>query len=477
MNSKTNKADKTLDQLMATQKWIVDHAKTLSELRDKEREFHGLHREFTYLYSEMLVQWEKSKHVKHPRDKGVIRENILGKFFEANSLLPKKYRLSSTSVRVCSAEGFLSSELDILFYMADENICLMGRNGGYEVYPAETAAGAIQVKSRLNDDELIDALKNIASIRRLRKIGAPHKPFGIIFAYDSDLNWVELAESIKKHSITYKRDELPNAIFILTKGYFTFGDDEKISVDTTALSSDRSKITLYGNPNTDHLLLFRLHSIVLYLLRQTPVLDVPIESYGSLPPTAGEFSYQFNLGNFGELANCKFHGPIALRFSEQSIRKIVEYCKTSQAVSFSSALAAAYKNSTLGNSNRNWGAQTVRIYNPDSLPLDQILVEQRVVQAEAGQLITLSLAFHMVSCEGMEILIPFCYDRSENLFEPCAECVKLAKKIANSKTPIRYLSPKGETWTGSGKKPNWVVEALADGKDMAEFQFKPDALS
>lgn len=474
MKQQKNKTDDVLDREIPIFKWLVDQAKTIIELRNKEGEFHGLHREFMYFYSEMLLQWEKSKHVKHPRDVGVIRENILGKFFQDNALLPKKYSLSQTSVRVCSTEGFISREIDILFYMSDENIRLMGRDGGYEVYPVEAAAGAIEVKSRLNTGELEDAFKNIASIRRLRKAGSSHQPFGIIFAYDSDLTWTELVENIRLQSAAYQRDELPNAIFVLTKGHFAFGDDEKSSIDTTALSNDRTKITVYGNPSRDHLLLFRLYSFVLHLLRKAPTLDVPIDSYGVLPLTVGSFSYQFNLGNFAELASCKFHGPIALRFSESSLKKIVDYCRNSPPTSFASAMAAAYPGNGAMTTGNQWRTTMVHIYNPNSLPYDQILAEDKPISVNGAKAISRALAFHMISCEGMEILIPFHYDKSEALFERCAECIKLERKIATAKTPIRYLGPRGETWTGRGKKPAWAVEAIANGKKISDFEIKSD---
>lgn len=37
----------------------------------------------------------------------------------------------------------------------------------------------------------------------------------------------------------------------------------------------------------------------------------------------------------------------------------------------------------------------------------------------------------------------------------------------------KYRSPTGETWSGGrGRKPRWVVEALAAGKSMDEFEIQ-----
>ena len=43
----------------------------------------------------------------------------------------------------------------------------------------------------------------------------------------------------------------------------------------------------------------------------------------------------------------------------------------------------------------------------------------------------------------------------------------------NEKAAPRYRSPSGETWSGGrGRKPGWISAALAEGKDLAEFEIK-----
>lgn len=45
-------------------------------------------------------------------------------------------------------------------------------------------------------------------------------------------------------------------------------------------------------------------------------------------------------------------------------------------------------------------------------------------------------------------------------------------KVKEKAAP-RYRSPSGETWSGGrGRKPGWIVVALAEGKDLAEFEIK-----
>jgi len=44
-----------------------------------------------------------------------------------------------------------------------------------------------------------------------------------------------------------------------------------------------------------------------------------------------------------------------------------------------------------------------------------------------------------------------------------------SKKAANRKVPVRYRDSAGNTWTGRGKRPGWLTQALAAGKSMDEF--------
>lgn len=46
----------------------------------------------------------------------------------------------------------------------------------------------------------------------------------------------------------------------------------------------------------------------------------------------------------------------------------------------------------------------------------------------------------------------------------------MAKK-AKAPSPVKYRGPKGETWSGArGRKPNWVLEALKEGKKLEDFE-------
>ncbi len=47
---------------------------------------------------------------------------------------------------------------------------------------------------------------------------------------------------------------------------------------------------------------------------------------------------------------------------------------------------------------------------------------------------------------------------------------KSAPATKKPASPVKYRGPNGETWSGGrGRKPQWVVDALAQGKKLEDF--------
>ena len=43
----------------------------------------------------------------------------------------------------------------------------------------------------------------------------------------------------------------------------------------------------------------------------------------------------------------------------------------------------------------------------------------------------------------------------------------------SAKSPVKYRGPNGETWSGGrGRKPQWVAQALKEGRSLEEFAVK-----
>lgn len=48
-----------------------------------------------------------------------------------------------------------------------------------------------------------------------------------------------------------------------------------------------------------------------------------------------------------------------------------------------------------------------------------------------------------------------------------------AARAKPAASPVKYRGPNGETWSGGrGRKPQWVTQALKDGRSLEEFAVK-----
>jgi hypothetical protein len=408
---------------LRTKALLLGQARRSLAVRTKDREFHGLEREFLYAQSQMLVDYEKSKDIKHPRDVGNAREQILGKFLGEKGFLPHKYAVSNTSVRAASSEGFVSSELDILLFDRDEGVTLMTRERAYEVYPVEVCYGTIQVKSKLTKAELKKAFDNVSSFKRLKKCGVSSGKFdhgfGIIFAYDTDLGWMEVIEEIKKLAAEHPRTAWPNAVVILSKGMFIFGDGRagKFLNEEIELLEE---IKVHGFPDRQDQCLYTFFDILVTMLRNSEVCSAPFGTYFRLPLTAGNIPYEFVHSFFAELGKCPKHGDYQRKISQESMEKLLAYCKITLPQDFAQILNAAYGDQ-LTQEGKTWGQGTsVWVYNPENRPLPEIMIAQTPMP---GPGIT-GLTFDEVRCRGIDfnILIPFCYSRKDGIVSGCPAC-------------------------------------------------------
>jgi DNA-binding protein H-NS len=56
---------------------------------------------------------------------------------------------------------------------------------------------------------------------------------------------------------------------------------------------------------------------------------------------------------------------------------------------------------------------------------------------------------------------------------PGSSRARAPAKSAAAKSPAKYRGPNGETWSGGrGRKPQWVVEALKQGKSLDDFAIR-----
>lgn len=414
---------------------LVDQAKRALALRSKDREFHGLEREFRDHQAQMIVDYDRTKDLKHPRDIGDSREQILRKFLSSSGYLPSRYAVSDRSVRVVSTTGHMSREIDIALYDKLDAITLMNREDVYQVLPLENVYGVIQVKSRLTADTIQDGLANLASFKSLSRQAFPaggfsisigpkksDQGFGLLFAYDSDLSLVDVMAEIKKFADQHKPKEWANFIFVLNRGFAFHGEANACIFANEAIETIQS-LQVQGRPDRDGLGLYSFYSLLLELLRNTGTRPAAIDSYLRLPLVADDRSYSFSMGMFREFGVCPEHGDFARKIAPDQLEKVVTWCRTSQPVNWVRAHHIAYGQPEDETAYARQPGE-VYIYNPNGLPLSEILTAP--TPSPFGEGMIRSLAYDAIETEGMNILIPLLYTVTEGIVSDCPKCTKEA---------------------------------------------------
>ncbi|HEV7248836.1 MAG TPA: DUF6602 domain-containing protein [Shinella sp.] len=429
-----------MDDLTDRYKWIRDITDDALAKRSMIAEFHGLHHELRELQKILLETYERTKPIKHPRDKGDQREEILRHFLVSHGLIPEKYAVSSLSTRAVSSDGRISPELDILIYDKSESIVLKRFSGTLEYFPIESVHGTIQVKSKLTKTALREGLENIKSFKSLTpgrserglggfSVSTPlQRRFGILFAYEYELEWGEICRELGSFLAENPAEFFPNGIFILDKGYFVAGSDKKYCLEQKDLKGLESPI-VYGFPDHTGNCLSLFYLRLMDILKSS-VAGVPDHwSYEQLPLVSGSHSYAFSAGSVAELWPCSKHGTYLKRINEENIDKIVQYARSAERINWIRAMdiaAGKPQNEEMYENQQEF----VRIYNPNNLPFSDILID------EGG-----GMMVEMIDVEGMRVWLPWHYLKTEMLIEPCPKCfadiTKRIKRSARTKSENR----------------------------------------
>ena len=355
---------------------------------------------------------------------------ILRNFLTENGLVPRRYGVSDAKTRVSSPTGHISAEMDIVLFDPDNAISLMRREGGYQVLPIESVYGVIQVKSRLNKNEIRDGLENIASFKALDKIEEPRwgfivvdenkssRGFGILFAYDTDLEWIDVIREIELFARSHENKVWCNGIYILKKGFFLHGDGRSAYKLNPHLAGI-TELQMHGYPDRLGICLYDFLASLLLLITMTEVSPPNIDRYFRLPFVSGDRSYEFTLGMYTEIGRCPQHGDFARKISAANLKKVVDFCRPTKPMNWIQATDIAY-----GRAGDNYSAYErqpgdVFIYNPNGLPLNEILVAE--MDMEDGMKMAVN-AFDIIATEGMTIYIPLYYTATDGIISGCPQC-------------------------------------------------------
>jgi hypothetical protein len=120
------------------------------------------------------------------------------------------------------------------------------------------------------------------------------KGFGVLFAYDSDLEWGNIVQEMQSFADSNQRNVLCNAVFILKKAFFLHGDGTtayKLNPHIEQLPA----IKIHGYPDRETSCLYQFTASLLLMLRMTEASLSNIDQYFRLPFVAGQRSYEFSV--------------------------------------------------------------------------------------------------------------------------------------------------------------------------------------
>jgi hypothetical protein len=176
----------------------------------------------------------ETSEIKNTSIKGTKREDAFRKFWAER--LPQRYGVAAGEV----VDQLNSSgpQLDVLVY--DRTRDFSFSDGDIHILPAEALLASIEVKSKLDANEVAKSCKAAKKLRALcpfraplggRDIGATtNQPrqaryYHCVFAYDTDLaqtNWIK-TEARRFHSHENGNEHLIDAVYVLRRGLLNLG--------------------------------------------------------------------------------------------------------------------------------------------------------------------------------------------------------------------------------------------------------------
>ena len=166
----------------------------------------------------------------HAAESGAEAELILKAFLKDR--LPRRFDIETGLV--VGQDGTVSRQTDLIIFDA-LNSPVYRKGPKIHILPRDNVAAVIEVKSKLNKDQLKDAAKKIASVKTLRptpitNIDQPvtfsdmimTNTLGCVFAFDSYTSLVALADNLKEINSEYDSSDWIDLVVILDKGYIGY---------------------------------------------------------------------------------------------------------------------------------------------------------------------------------------------------------------------------------------------------------------
>ena len=162
----------------------------------------------------------------HAAESGAETEIILKAFLKER--LPRRFDVETGFV--VGSDGSVSKQCDLIIY--DAINCPIYRKGPKTyIFPKDNVAAVIEVKSKINKDELNDAGRKIESVKKIKpspitNVDQPvtfsdmimTNTLGCVFAFDSYTTLKTLSENLKEINSKYESQYWIDSVAILDKG-------------------------------------------------------------------------------------------------------------------------------------------------------------------------------------------------------------------------------------------------------------------
>lgn len=252
----------------------------------------------------MRADFEQSQNFNHNGESGTSREVLIQEFL--SGYLPSHVE-AVHNAEVIAANGDVSPQCDVV--LIDRGTPPFTSLNGYRVIPNECVYGMVEVKTKLDGAQLVDACKKISRMRSIPKTayrpiagtiprstkayGTKHDYFptsGMIVAFDG----ISL-ETIGNHLVGWCRTrnpiEWPDSVWVAGKGHLQWGDPRTGSLFRSPVAG-ASLIQIDTLPEQDVLLPLALHLNIHFSDAWMDPLDL-IPYSGATP--LGKLSRKWNI--------------------------------------------------------------------------------------------------------------------------------------------------------------------------------------
>lgn len=182
---------------------------------------------FEQASKKLRADFEELSLIPHRGAKGKEAEDLMKAFL--NNHLPKRFNVGSGFI--IDRQDNVSKQTDVVIYDAF-NCPIYRASEDAAIFPSDNVAAVVEVKSRLDKEQLILACKNIQATKRLAKTpvsaGLPFivqtQTIGCLFAYDSAISLNTITEHYHEYLNVegFSTTDHIDIITVLDQGIVTF---------------------------------------------------------------------------------------------------------------------------------------------------------------------------------------------------------------------------------------------------------------